>query len=159
MTLADQNRERESGRGLFANSTFKRADEGVVLEVDGAQRHLTSEQIVAMFLLPLKNNANLEAGKPVECVFALPACAGKVNFPRVYCNLKSNQYDAQSLTYTIPMRDLQGKSSNNVCVMLPSSQGSLHHASFRPAPPWLRYTRCNVTISSKPMYKRGQAQS
>jgi len=76
MTLVDQNRERESGRGLFANSTFKRADEGVVLEVDGTQRHLTSEQIVAMFLLPLKNNANLEAGKPVECVFALPACAG-----------------------------------------------------------------------------------
>ena len=82
MTLVDQNRERESARGLFANSTFKCTDEGVVLEVDGTQRHLTSEQIVGMFLLSLKKNANLEAGKPVECVFALPACAGNSKLPK-----------------------------------------------------------------------------
>ena len=80
MKLADQNRERESGRGLFANSTCKLDAEGVVLTVDGTPRHLTAEQVVAMFLLPLKTNADVDAAKPLECVFTLPACAGN---PRV----------------------------------------------------------------------------
>ena len=76
MKLPDHNRERESGRGLFADSSFEYGDKGVVLKADG-NLNLKSEEIVAMFLLSLKKSAYVESGKPAECVFALPACAGK----------------------------------------------------------------------------------